>query len=46
MNGQRDRVLELVAATKDRRDVRKIEWSLMLLNNRPQKWILPHTADS
>ena len=45
MNEQRDRVFELVPTTKDRRDVRKIEWSQMLLNNRPQKRILPHRAD-
>ena len=42
MDRQRDWMLELISATEDRRDVCKIEWSQVLLNHRPQEWILPH----
>ena len=46
MDRQRDWMLELVSATEDRRDVCKIEWSQVLLNHRPQEWILPHWTNS
>ena len=39
-------MLELVSATKDRRDVCKSEWSQVLFNHRSQELILPHWTNS